>query len=85
MNIHMKKKTVMFVIQGEGRGHLTQAITLYEMLEKLGMEVCCMIIGGDEYKKPPDFFTRQIKVPVISVVSPKFHKKGNRKRRKTNK
>jgi uncharacterized protein (TIGR00661 family) len=78
MNIHMKKKTVMFVIQGEGRGHLTQAITLYEMLEKLGMEVCCMIIGGDEYKKPPDFFTRQIKVPVISVVSPKFHKKGNK-------
>lgn len=74
----MKKKSVLFVIQGEGRGHLTQAISLYAMLEKMGMEVCCMIVGGDEYKKPPDFFTRQIKVPVISVVSLKFHKKGNK-------
>ena len=78
MNIRMKKKSVMFVIQGEGRGHLTQAMSLYGILEKLGMEVCCMVLGGDEYKKPPDFFMRQIKVPIISVASMKFHKKGNK-------
>ena len=29
----------LFIVQGEGRGHLTQAITLEDMLQRMGMRL----------------------------------------------
>ena len=30
----------LFIVQGEGRGHLTQAITLEDMLQQIGRASC---------------------------------------------
>ena len=35
----------LFIVQGEGRGHLTQAITLEEMLLRNGHEVVEVLVG----------------------------------------
>jgi hypothetical protein len=35
----------MFIIQGEGRGHLTQATSMYEMLRRNGDEVKQILMG----------------------------------------
>ena len=36
---------VLFIVQGEGRGHLTQAITLEEILRRNGHEVVEVLVG----------------------------------------
>ena len=35
----------LFIVQGEGRGHLTQAITLEEILRRNGHEVVEVLVG----------------------------------------
>jgi len=35
----------LFVVQGEGRGHMTQAISLRQMLEGQGHHVCAVCVG----------------------------------------
>ena len=35
----------LFIVQGEGRGHLTQAITLEDMLQRNGHEVVEVLVG----------------------------------------
>ena len=34
----------LFIVQGEGRGHLTQAITLEDMLQRNGHEVVEVLV-----------------------------------------
>ena len=41
----MKQLNFIFIIQGEGRGHMTQAISIYNMLQKVGHKVSCVMIG----------------------------------------
>ena len=36
---------VLFIIQGEGRGHLTQAMTMERLLMSHGHEVVGMLVG----------------------------------------
>ena len=36
----------LFIVQGEGRGHLTQAMTLERMLERHGHQVVGISPGG---------------------------------------
>lgn len=40
-----KKTKIIFFIQGEGNGHLTEAIALYEILSKNDYDVCAIVIG----------------------------------------
>ncbi len=68
----MEKKTVMLAVQGEGRGHMTQAIAVLDMLKKSNMEVCCVIVGSSNRREIPDFFRHKFDVPVIAVQSPNF-------------
>ncbi len=68
----MQRKTFMFLVQGEGRGHLTQAISISEILQQKGMELCCVVVGSCSKKSPPVFFKNAIASPVISVASPGF-------------
>lgn len=35
----------LFIVQGEGRGHLTQAISLSQMLRRHGHEVVEVLVG----------------------------------------
>jgi uncharacterized protein (TIGR00661 family) len=62
----------LFVVQGEGRGHLTQAITLREMLIRNGHEVVAVLVGKSNRRDLPDFFSRGIHAAVYRFDSPNF-------------
>lgn len=68
----MPEKRFIFAVQGEGRGHLTQAIALFRILREQGHTVSCVIVGKNPNKELPDFFLKRINVPIIQVDSPGF-------------
>lgn len=55
---------VLFIIQGEGRGHLTQAMTMERLLMSHGHEVVGMLVGKSESRKLPAFFTDNVHAPI---------------------
>jgi uncharacterized protein (TIGR00661 family) len=66
------KKRFLFIVQGEGRGHLTQAITLSCLLKEAGHEVSAVLVGRSEWREIPAFFYEKVCAPVISFESPNF-------------
>jgi len=70
----------MFIVQGEGRGHFTQAITLEEILLKNGHEVVEVLVGKSSSRSLPGFFNRTIKAPVKRFTSPNFLPTAQNKR-----
>ncbi|NCN99820.1 UDP- glucuronosyltransferase [Candidatus Falkowbacteria bacterium] len=64
--------TYLFFIQGEGRGHLTQALTLQEKLLSRGHQVLAFVVGNDHDVALPSFFTEQITSPILTIASPGF-------------
>jgi uncharacterized protein (TIGR00661 family) len=75
----MSGKSIVLTVQGEGRGHLTQAISVYEMLTARGYNVSAVIIGASKGKAIPSFVRERIRVPLILLDSPHFIKdKHNR-------
>ena len=67
----MSKKYILSV-QGEGRGHMTQALSMYDMLIEEGHTVCAVILGSAGNRDVPKFFFEKIKCPVIQLQSPNF-------------
>ena len=63
---------VLFIVQGEGRGHLTQAITLEGILRRNGHDVVEVLVGQSNSRRLPGFFNRNIKAPVKRFLSPNF-------------
>jgi len=74
----MSGKTILIAVQGEGRGHMTQALTLYHLLKSEGKEICCMLVGGNPSRSQADFLRKQLPVPVVQVYSPFFVRRGDR-------
>jgi uncharacterized protein (TIGR00661 family) len=73
------KPKVLFVVQGEGRGHMTQALALRQLIEKNDYKVCGVIVGTSERRNIPSFFLEKFQgVPVERVQSPNFITKNNR-------
>lgn len=70
----------LFIVQGEGRGHLTQAITLEEMLRRNGHEVVEVLVGKSSSRTLPGFFNRNIQSPVKRFISPNFLPTADNKR-----
>ena len=62
----------LFLVQGEGRGHMTQAITFSKMLESNGHCLSGVIVGKSKRRQIPEFFSREIKAPIHLVESPNF-------------
>lgn len=62
----------LFIIQGEGRGHLTQAISLSSILRKNGHEVVGALVGKNKERVIPKFFYDKIGTEVITYNSPNF-------------
>ena len=62
----------LFVVQGEGRGHFTQALSLKSMLERNGHEVVSVMVGGSAKRTLPLFFTQKINTEIIQFQSPDF-------------
>lgn len=63
----------IFLVQGEGRGHMTQAITLSKMLADEGHVVSHVFIGSDNKRTVPAFFHKKIvAAETESLSSPGF-------------
>jgi uncharacterized protein (TIGR00661 family) len=62
----------LFIVQGEGRGHLTQAIALKEMLEKNAHQVVAVLVGKNRRRELPAFFNHKMNVPIYRFDSPNF-------------
>ncbi len=59
----------LFLVQGEGNGHLTQAVSLFQMLRAEGHEVVGTLIGSSAGNRKPDFFCRSVTCPVYTYKS----------------
>jgi uncharacterized protein (TIGR00661 family) len=75
----MPEQRFIIAVQGEGRGHLTQAIAIIHLLQEQGHEVCGVIAGTNPHKPLPDFFLKAVSAPLLQVQSPHFtmNKKGS--------
>lgn len=62
----------LFIVQGEGRGHLTQALTLERHLKQKGHEVVEVLVGKSRTRELPDFFRCKLKAPLYRFESPNF-------------
>ena len=60
----------LFVVQGEGRGHLTQAISLFEILTSAGHQVGSVLVGMDNISNLPSFFQEKIPVKIETFAAP---------------
>jgi uncharacterized protein (TIGR00661 family) len=69
----------MMLVQGEGRGHMTQAIALQDMLHREGWEVCCVVVGSSSRREIPAFFRSRFSAPIVSLPSPNFVTDSRRK------
>ncbi len=64
----------IFTVQGEGRGHLTQAISLTQIAREAGHEVVGYAVGSFEGRKIPAFFADFIgETPIIQYESPSIN------------
>lgn len=63
---------ILFIAQGEGRGHLTQALTLEKMLRAEGHEVVEILVGRSKSREIPQFFLNKTLAPVHTFKSPNF-------------
>lgn len=70
----------LFIVQGEGRGHLTQAIALAQLLRRNGHEIPEVLVGKNPNRVLPRFFEEKIGCPVRTFDSPSFDygKKGRK-------
>ena len=62
----------IFIVQGEGRGHLTQAITLSRLLRERGHIVGKVMVGKSPSRKIPAFFEKEINAEVEYFESMNF-------------
>lgn len=66
------KKKYLLVVQGEGRGHMTQALSMYDLLIEQGHTVCAVILGSSGQREIPKFFFDKIPAPIFQLQSPNF-------------
>ncbi|WP_421763173.1 glycosyltransferase family protein [Ekhidna sp.] len=69
----------IFIVQGEGRGHLTQAISLFHILKEQGHSISHVIVGKSKRRQIPEFFLNQISIPITQLESPNFVTDGKNK------
>ncbi len=74
-----QKKKYILVVQGEGRGHMTQAISLYELLLEEGHTVAAVVLGSSGNRDIPTFFFDKVKAPIHQLISPNFSCDKNNK------
>jgi uncharacterized protein (TIGR00661 family) len=70
---------VLFIVQGEGRGHMTQALSLSQVLARQGHRLCAVLVGKSQSRVIPKFFLERIGAPVSVFDSPNFKPDSRRK------
>ncbi|MDX2189956.1 MAG: glycosyltransferase family protein [Bacteroidota bacterium] len=68
------KKKFIFVVQGEGRGHMTQAIAMHDILIEEGHEISAVIVGKSKKGDIPAYFFEHMTCEVTGIDSPGFIK-----------
>ena len=63
---------VLFVVEGEGRGHFTQAIALKRMLEANGHQVVRTLVGKSPARQLPAFFREEFESTIREFNNPNF-------------
>lgn len=63
---------ILFIVQGEGRGHLTQALALQTMLYGAGRELVGVLVGNVRNRDIPEVFAQRIDAPIRRFGSPGF-------------
>lgn len=66
----MRALKVVFVVQGEGRGHMTQALALASILRSAGHELAHVMIGRSPHRSAPAYFTDGIDAPLTEFEAP---------------
>ncbi|GAB3765254.1 glycosyltransferase family protein [Spirosoma pomorum] len=61
---------VLFLVQGEGRGHLTQALSMLQILKTAGHAVVGAIVGVTPQRDVPAFFKEAFPAPITPIFSP---------------
>ena len=69
---------IMFTVQGDGRGHMTQAIAAAQTLGRHGHEVVAVTVGADPGRAIPEFFRRAFDGQLTPMASPGFSLHGGR-------
>ena len=69
----------IFIVQGEGRGQMTQAIVLSRMPRKYDHNLSKVIVCMSPHQSIPEYFISKIGAPVIQFESPNFSKDDKQK------
>ena len=75
----LSNKKCLFLVQGEGRGHMTQSISMKQLVESSGMEVCEVLVGKSKQRIIPKFYYERINAPVTLIESPNMATGKNQK------
>ena len=67
------------IIQGEGKGHFSQALTCCSILEKRGVQVKRIYLGRSLFKPLPAYFESSLPAPARTFLSPNFIRTPDRK------
>ncbi|TFH27262.1 MAG: hypothetical protein E4H10_04440 [Bacteroidia bacterium] len=71
--------TSLFIVQGEGKGHMSQAMALKEHLEEAGHTVVGLFLGTRPKHDIPDYFTEGFADSLHTFESPWFLRTPNKK------
>jgi uncharacterized protein (TIGR00661 family) len=63
---------IMFTVQGDGRGHMTQALAAAQTFERDGHEIVAVTVGTNPSRTIPEFFARGFGDRLIPIASPGF-------------
>jgi uncharacterized protein (TIGR00661 family) len=69
---------ILFTVQGQGRGHMTQALAAWEVLSRGGHELAGVVAGNHPGRELPRFFTDAFPATVTVLPSPGFIFESNR-------
>ncbi len=65
----MRKLNILFIVQGDGRGHMTQALAIRRILQDAGHQICCILLGREPGQPIPDFFASKVTAPIVRYQS----------------
>jgi uncharacterized protein (TIGR00661 family) len=63
---------IMFTVQGDGRGHMTQSIAAAQTLERQGHEIVAVTVGTNPSRAIPEFFSHRFGERLKPIASPGF-------------
>lgn len=69
----------IFIVQGEGRGHLSQSVALKEYLEEAGHSVEAVFVGSNPAREIPAYYQDLFRGKLKAFSSPWFLRTPNKK------